>query len=129
VDLADYLQLALGQLVAASPALLLWIAVTIFGAVRLERGGGRPERFLILGGAAGILAALLRALTGFSVLLAHGGDFDAVYTFENAISLLGKVVSAAAILLLVYAFWLKFKQRKIEAIIELERSPHDVVPE
>ena len=37
------------------PALALWIAVIIFAAVRLRRGGGRAERFLLAGASLKIL--------------------------------------------------------------------------
>ena len=101
-------------LLAAVPALLFWIAVIIFGIVMLNRGGGRAERFLIAGGSIKIIVNLLVIP---SILLApwlidQGYSADYVSTVSDWLAIFRNIVSAAGIICLVYAFWVKFNVKK-----------------
>jgi hypothetical protein len=132
MEFSDYIISLLTQLVGAAPALLLWIAVIVFGTVMLRRGGGRAERFLILGAAVGVVAALSKVTVTWSLIWLTRGGTGPTNTISN-VKMLGigmSIVSAAGIVLLIYAFWLKFKEWKTTVTtIELERGPHDAVPE
>ncbi len=108
-------------LAAGGPALLLWIAVVIFAAVRLQRGGGKAERFLIAGGGLKIMSNLL-GIAGIVVTpwLMQGGSS---LTYANSVTLgyeiFRNVIGMAGIICLVYAFWVKFKARNSEGEVAL----------
>jgi hypothetical protein len=128
----QYLPMVLPQLAGAIPALLFWIAVIVFGAVMLGRGGGRAERFVIAGGVVEIVAALLRLPVAILPLMFVRGNAP-VAGLSAAYGIYGIVISiinAGGIALLIYAFWLKFKWPKSSesTIDELERGPHDASP-
>ncbi len=103
-------------LLASTPAMVLWIAVIVFGAVMLRRGGGRAERFLIAGGSVKLLCNLLIIPTIFITpwLLHQGYTSDYISTINTGYGVFRDIVSMAGILCLAYAFWVKFKTREAE---------------
>jgi hypothetical protein len=129
---SDYLVPALVQLASNAPALLFWIAVIVFGAVRRGQSGERAESFLIAGGAVGVLATLLKIpMAWLPLWLINGGSgTDAAQSMASGIGIAVGIVNAIGIVLLIYAFWLKFHSWKNGATgtIELERGPHDAFP-
>jgi len=106
---------------ATSPTLVLWIAVVVFAAVMLRRGGGRAERFLIAGAGIKIIGNLIGAATIFVVpWLADGGyDPDYIGSVASIYTILLNIISMAGIICLIYAFWVKFKQGNIGAAVEV----------
>ena len=106
---------------ANSPALVLWIAVIVFAAVMLRRGGGRAERFLLAGGIIKLAGILLSIPSLFIMPWLIGMGYGMAYT-SSVISgwdMFLKVIGMAGIVCLVYAFWVKFKDRNIEATKEV----------
>ena len=106
----------LTSLMGSAPALALWIAVVIFAAVMLRRGGGRAERFLIAGAGLKIISNLL-ILPSFAIrnwLMQEGYSMDSANSVISGYGIFCKVVGMAGIICLVYAFWVKFKARNFE---------------
>jgi hypothetical protein len=95
---------------------LFWIAVIIFAAVMLGRGGGRAER-LFIAGASIKLAAVLLGIPANSILvwlIGKGHETDYVSSVLIGSSIFLEAVSMAGILCLVYAFWLKFNTKEVK---------------
>jgi hypothetical protein len=112
MGILEYLIAAL----ASAPAMLLWIAVIIYGAVKMNRGGGRAEGFLVAGGSIKLVVNILGiANIFFGTWLFHRG-YD-IASISNIVSLCRSIVSMAGTLCLLYAFWVKFKSRKEVEII------------
>jgi protein-S-isoprenylcysteine O-methyltransferase Ste14 len=101
-------------LAASAPAIALWIAVIIYGAVKLNRGGGRAERFLIAGGSVKLLSNLLGVANLFFLpwLFNYNVSVDDITTYNIGYSVFRSIVSMAGILCLLYAFWVKFKAKR-----------------
>jgi hypothetical protein len=115
-------------LVSALPGLIFWVAVLIAGIVLLYReGSGRAEEFLILGTVLQIAGLLLSILVPYaSIRFILNGDV--INDFRRSVILyktLVNIVSMAGIICLIYAFWLKFKERKTRETGALERESHD----
>jgi hypothetical protein len=107
MGILEYLIAAL----ASAPAMALWIAVIVYGAVKLNSGGGRAERFLIAGGSVKLIGNFLGlANIFFGAWLFHRG-YD-ISSISNVVSIARNIVSMAGILCLIYAFWVKFKMKK-----------------
>lgn len=98
-----------------SPVLLFWIAVLIFGIVMLQRGGGRAERFFIAGASVKILGNLLnipRFATVLWIIPERPISSSDVTTILSVYDLFVEIIGMAGILLLIYAFWVKFNEKK-----------------
>jgi hypothetical protein len=95
----------------SAPAMLFWIAVIIYGAVKLNRGGGRAERFLIAGGSIKLIGTLIGIIYLFFGTWLFRQGYDTAF-ISNIVSLCRNVISMAGILCLVYAFWVKFRSKK-----------------
>jgi hypothetical protein len=103
-------------LTGKAPALVFWIAVIIFAAVWLRRGGGRAERFMIAGASIKIIGNLLSIPLSFLPLwLIDMGDFhvDAANSIVMGCGIFLNAVSMAGIICLVYAFWVKFTETRL----------------
>lgn len=117
----------LGGLVGVAPNLAGWVAVIVLAAIMLRRGGGRAERFIIAGAGLKLLNSLLNIPAAAIVpwLIGGGNSIDYVNSVASAFGILRGVVSMAGIICLVYAFWVKFRARNIEAVepINKEAAP------
>jgi hypothetical protein len=102
----------------SAPAMAFWIAVIIYGAIKLNRGGGRAERFLIAGGSIKLIGNLLGMANLFIVpLLYHGASTDDITTFNTGYSVFRSIIGMVGILCLLCAFWVKFRSKKEAEII------------
>jgi len=101
----------LGPLMGTAPALALWIAVIVFAAVMLRRGGGLAERFLMAGAGLKIISNLLGILSVFAVpwLVDRGYSSTYAVSLASGYGIFCNVVGMAGIICLIYAFWVKFK--------------------
>jgi hypothetical protein len=99
-------------LLTSTLAMALWIAVIVFGAVKLKRGGGRAERFLIAGGSIKLAGNLL--IVPMLVITSRIFNQDYINSVHTAYSILRDAISMAGIICLVYAFWAKFKAKEVE---------------
>ena len=104
------------MLMGLAPALVFWIAVIIFAAVMLRRGGGRAERFMITGASLKMIGNLLSIFAVIIVpWLADKGYSPAdIGSISSGYSIFLNIISMAGIICLVYAFWVKFKARNLE---------------
>ena len=125
MEISMYLGLLIGPLIGAAPALLLWIAVIIFAAIMMRRGGGRAERFLISGAGLKIIGNLLGIPAAFiTVWLVDGGySMDYAKSAANYCGIFINIIGMAGILCLIYAFWIKFMERSSEGVQEGVESP------
>jgi len=114
-------------LAAGSHTLLLWIAVIIFAAVRLRRGGGRAERFLIAGSGLKIISNLLGIVGVFVTpwLVDRGYSHTDAISFSSGYGIVVNVIGMAGIACLIYAFWVKFQKRELRNIEKAE----EVIPQ
>lgn len=114
MGVTEYLMFLMGS----APALILWIAVVIFAAIMLRRGGGRAERFLISGAGLKIISNLLilPSLAILHWLINKGYSMDYANSVVSGYGIFCNVISMAGIICLVYAFWVKFKVRNFEGI-------------
>jgi hypothetical protein len=98
---------------AIAPVLVLWIAVVVFAAVMLRRGGGRAERFMITGAGIKILSNLLTIPMVFIVpwLIGRGYNSDYAISASTGYGIFLNVIGMAGIICLIYAFWIKFRER------------------
>ncbi len=106
------------MLAASAPALIFWIAVVVFAAIMLRRGGGRAERFLIAGASLKIIGNLLGIPTVFIVpwLVDKGYSPADAISVSSGCGIFLNVISMAGIICFIYAFWVKFKTRTSESI-------------
>lgn len=111
-------------LAGSSPALALWIAVIVFAAIMLRRGGGRAERFLVAGASLKIISILTCPLTVFIVpwLVGRGYGTDSAISLASGYGIVLNIVGMAGIICLVYAFWIKFKARNLERLVSLTQN-------
>ncbi len=116
----DYLMI-LGTI---APALALWVAVVVFAAVRLKRGGSRAERFLIAGASLKIISNLLgaAAVTLLPWLINEGYRATSVQSINFGYGIFYNVIGMAGIICLVYAFWVKFKARDFEVVESINKE-------
>ena len=100
---------------------LFWLGTLVFGIVMLRRGGGKPERFFITGAALSLFGMLLRILIIYLPWLYnrdYGSDTMSSITFWVGLCI--NIISALGVMGLVYAFWLKFKNRQTEQAVSTE---------
>lgn len=132
IGLAEFSMILIGY----APTLAFWIAVIVFAAIWLRRGGGRAERFLIAGASLKIIGNLLGIPTVFIIpwLVDKGYSPADAISASSGWGIFLNLIGMAGIICLIYAFWVKFKMRNIEntsslTIPELERGTHDTNPE
>lgn len=102
-------------LAAQAPILIFWTAVLIFAIVMLRRGGGKAERFFIAGASVKLLGNVLAVLRiGIAVWIIPGRPIPAsdVVSIVSGYDLFIRAIGMAGLLLLLYAFWLKFNEMK-----------------
>ena len=98
--------------------LIAWIVASIFAIKMVRNGGGRPERFLLIGFFLMLASSVIAtASAGISIWLfplwaERGLDFRSISQVLSAISIVRACIGLAGIILLVYAFWQKFKARQ-----------------
>ena len=104
------------HLLVPTPALFLWIAVIVFGAIMLGRGGGRAERFLIIGASIKIFTIILTAISPY-YLFGHTENVDEIISVFHWKQIFTSIIHAAGITCLVYAFWVKFNTSNSKQVI------------
>ena len=116
MSFGDIAQVILSGLIPATPYLAAWIAAIVFSRIMLRRGGGRAERFLLIGSCVMLAGKLLSVPAALIVpLLIDSGwsPLRALPVFSGFSFFLG-LISLAGIVCLVYAFWIKFKVKSGE---------------
>ena len=102
-------------LVGVAPNLAFWIAVIVLAGIMLRRGGGRAERFVITAAGLKLLSNLLNIPAAAIVpwLISGGASMEYASSMASAFAIAHSVVSAAGVICLVYAFWVKFRARNM----------------
>ena len=110
----------IGGILAVIPTFIYvaaWAVAVVF-AVRMVRDrGGRPERFLLIGVSLMLVNSVIRSATAVFVpllvpTLKEAGMSNVSIAWNiSAIHMFGGVISLAGIVLLVYAFWQRFRGR------------------
>ena len=111
MEIATFFGMFLGYFISAIPALVFWIAVVVFVTVRLRPGGGRAERFLIIGAVLEIISSLVRIPTIAIIpwLIGKGYSMDYAFSLLSGYGIFSNVVGMAGVICFIYAFWVKFK--------------------
>ena len=99
--------------------LVAWIVAAILAVMMVRRGGGRPERFLLVGTSLMLLSSLFTALARvlqpwlvhWLVQIENTPGPASLPPLFLGIEILRGCIFAAGIICLVYAFWIKFKAR------------------
>ncbi len=102
-----------GSLVNSAPGLTVWIVALVLSIVLLNRGGGRPERLLIIGSSLMLASTFLRVFVPvIQRYLIHSGltNVSAAGIISGINIFLG-LISLAGIICLFYAVWKKFNTR------------------
>ncbi len=123
MEISGFFSILLGGLIGVAPALVLWIAVIVFAAIMLRRGGGRAERFLVAGAGLKIISNLLGIPTGFIPiwLIDRGYSMDSAVSIASNCGIFLNAIGMAGIICLVYAFWVKFKAWNSEGVKVLKQ--------
>lgn len=110
-----YTDALIDGLIAAAPPLVGWTAAVILAAVLLQRRGARAERFLLIGASVKLFKALIDIPAyALSIWLTADRGLD-VFTTANVAriyNLTRECIGLAGIILLAYAFWIKFVSTK-----------------
>lgn len=92
-----------------------WTVAVIFAAIMVRDGGGRPERCFLIGTSL-MLASSVVASTAAGLMpwlisrlgeAAH--DYAGIGSVLSAIHLVNSFIALGGIIVLVYAFWRKFR--------------------
>jgi hypothetical protein len=102
--------------------ILFWVGTLVFGIVMLRRGGGKPEQFFITGAALNILGTILRILVVYLPfwISFRSTGIDTMRNINFNAGLGVNIISAVGVICLIYAFWLKFKRRRVEQSVSAE---------
>jgi len=116
VDAGDIIQAVFFGFLSHGIPVLFWIGTLIFGIVMLRRGGGRPERFFIAGAVLHILGTLIRIPIVYLPfwISSRSSGIDSMRNINFGAGLAINITSAAGVICLIYAFWLKFKRQRAE---------------
>ena len=95
-----------------SPVLIAWIVAIIISIRILNRGGGKAERFLLIGSSLMLAQSLINPFT--TVLMQwftveHRGDIQSIGLISGLVNIPLAIISLAGIVCLVYAFWTRWK--------------------
>ena len=113
MEFSNIIPILLAGFIGAGLPLIFWTAVVIFATVMLRRSGGRAERFLIISAVIHIVANVFRIPASVITTWLISGNYDR--SFMHSISLgygiFIDIISAAGIICLIYAFWVKFNMK------------------
>ena len=117
MSLSDIGSIIVRNLIPAAPYLAAWIAAIVLSVIMLRRGGGRAERFLLIGSCLMLASKLFNVPTVLIVPLSVDGGWgtDGALPVFSGVNLFLGLISLAGIVCLVYAFWIKFKVKSSES--------------
>ncbi len=95
-------------LITAAPPLAGWIVAIVLAVVMLRRGGGKAERLLFAGVSLMLVNSLILVLSEGLAMWLHDTGMSLGSAFSGVLWV-GRLISLAGIICLVYAFWIKFK--------------------
>ena len=92
-----------------------WVTALVFAVRMFRRGGGRPELFLLIGICLMLFVSIISTSAPFlfpvmiSNFITSGADQLMVVRILGVAGIINALISLAGIVLLVLAFWKKFK--------------------
>ncbi|MCX6006881.1 MAG: hypothetical protein NTZ34_06430, partial [Chloroflexi bacterium] len=104
----------IGGLIASAPSLIGWTIAVILASIMLRRGAVKSERFLLAGASLMLLESLLSIAASVFYLRLVTSSSGSVDTAASMLSIFGLIrgfIKLAGIICIVYAFWVKFKER------------------
>ena len=106
------------KLLFATPYLAAWIAAIVLSVIMLRRGGGRAEKFLLAGSCVmfaqklcNVTVSTVTQLLIIPSLLERGWSSPTAVSVLSYINVFFGLVSLVGIIFLVYAFWIKFREK------------------
>ena len=105
------------QLLSHIIPLILWLVALIFAVKMVKMGGGKPERFLLIGAslmlASSVVDSAWAGLTPWLVpRLAHTGtDLSSIALIFSVVNFVRSLISVAGVICLICAFWQKFRAK------------------
>jgi hypothetical protein len=104
----NYLEVIGSQLLGRVPYILAWGVAVVFAAVMERRSHGKAEKLLLAGTCLMLVVQIVApVLQEIAPRFSGQGAYLITITYINAI--ITGIVSAAGIICLVYAYWVKFK--------------------
>ena len=103
--------------IVTSPLFLIWVAALVLSVIRMKRGGGRTERFLVIGSIFMLLSAMVSGSSAAVVdyVIQNGSSPGvAISRFTWAAGL----IALPGIICLFYAVWKKFSDKRSGVTIE-----------
>ncbi len=114
----DYLEIAGSSLLRNTPELLAWLVGIVLAIKMVRRGGGKAEKLLLVGCslifASKLAFPLLVGLVRWLMSERGMSNIATAQTMRLA-SLPAAILSIAALVCLVWAFWLRFWIKRREA--------------
>ena len=122
MDAGDILQLVFFGFLSHGVPVFFWIGTLIFGIVMLRRGGGKPERIFITGAVVSLLGTLLRIPLTYLTLWLYQPDMErsTLESISSGVGLFVNIIASAGVIILIYSFWLKFNDRRVENAVPAE---------
>ena len=116
MSLSDVGSIIIHNLIPAAPYLAAWIAAIVFSVIMLRQGGGRAERFLLIGSCLMLASKLFSVPTVLIVPLLVGSGWNPgrALPVVSGVGLFCSLVGLVGIVGLVYTFWIKFKVKSHE---------------
>lgn len=96
--------------------LVAWTVAVVFVVRMVRSGGGRPERFLLIGVSLMLFSSLINASAAVIMpnlphwLAGRGMSVLNIAAVFSGIAIFRGLIGLTGIIYLIYAFWLKFKK-------------------
>ena len=106
-------RLIVSGLVDAAPSLVVWILALILSSILVQRGGGKPERFLIIGSILMLVSTVLsipKEAIASSLAKSSLNNVSAA-SIISLLNLFLGLIALAGIIFLFRAIWKKFNER------------------
>lgn len=96
------------------PDILAWGAGLSLAAIMLRRGGGKAEKLLLVGCILFLLAELAR-IAFAELLIPYAREYGLAFQTISWFNIPSAVFGLAGLVLLVLAFWFRFRRKRQEA--------------
>ncbi len=116
--MGDYLAAVFATVLPTLIPVAAWIVAIVFAIRMVRNNGGRPERFLLIGVSLMLASSLISsAIAGLNTWLVFklaesGTDRVTIAGTFGIIRFFVSFISLAGIVLLIHAFWQKFRSKQ-----------------
>jgi hypothetical protein len=98
------------------PDLVVWVLGIVLSAIMVRRGGGKPEKMLLIGcclmSVEQLFSPFVNYLFSVNMAMENMSRLDTARTYGIIRTIYSAVLDIPAIVLLVWAFWIKFRKKK-----------------